>query len=114
MNRHDPIEYQTHSLLFLRPDARMGFIDYMDRSSIKSLSALIPDKQYSEPIARRQTWYCSSDLKCYDARDFVDTDDYAKEIWPQHMGVVLAFSATLWAVDLATKFVPRLTPIEPG
>jgi hypothetical protein len=86
----------------------MGFIDYTDRYSIKSLSALIPDKQYAEAISKRMKWYCWADLKCYDARDFIDSETYAREVWSQYQEVTIAFSTTLWAVDLAAKFVPKL------
>ncbi|HYF52329.1 MAG TPA: hypothetical protein VEJ63_23180 [Planctomycetota bacterium] len=109
MNRYDPIEYQRHSLLFHRPDSRMGLIDYSDRTMIKSPSALTPDREYREQIIRRQEWFCSSEIKCYDGRDFVDTREYAEEIWREYVGVTIAFSATLWAVDLAAKFEPPLT-----
>lgn len=108
MDKYDPIAYQSHSLLFLRPDLRMGFIDYLDRSVIKSISALIPDKDYQEPIQGRQTWFCSAEIKCYDARDFLDAEGYARGIWPQIREVVIAFSRTLWAVDLASSFEPKL------
>ena len=109
MNRYDPIAYQAHSLLFIRPDSRMGFIDYMDRNVIKGLSALEPDKQYSEKIERRQEWFCSADIRCYDGRDFVDTEAYAREVWSTYVSVTIAFSSTLWAVDLASKFQPALS-----
>jgi hypothetical protein len=113
MNKYDPIAYQSHSLLFLRPDLRMGFIDYMDRAVIRSVSALIPDKQYQEPIQQRQTWFCSAEIMCYDARDFIDSEEFARAIWPQVRHVAIAFSKTLWAVDLASESEPKLTGEAP-
>jgi hypothetical protein len=86
----------------------MGFIDYMDRTVVRSVSALIPDKEYQEPIQQRQTWYCSAEIMCYDARDFIDSEEFAKAIWPKIRHVAIAFTKTLWAVDLATSFEPKL------
>ena len=57
----------------------MGFIDYMDRTVIKGLSALEPDKQYSETIERRQEWFCCQEIHCYGGRDFVNTEEYARQ-----------------------------------
>jgi hypothetical protein len=108
MDRYDPIAYQSHSLLFLRPDLRMGFMDYMDHTVIRSVSALVPEKQYQEPIQQRHTWFCSAEIRCYDARDFVDSEKFAQAIWPQVRHVAIAFSKTLWAVDLAPTSEPKL------
>jgi len=93
------------------PGFKNGLHRLHGSNCIKGLSALVPDKQYSERIVTRQDWFCSSDTKCYDARDFIDTEEYAREIWMGFSNVTIAFSPTLWAI-MASKFDPGLSVEE--